>query len=75
MLLTLHPKGAARRRTLYATESVVMPAPALFVRDAAGAFADGQLVHAPTRDQLRRVLAAFARWIAMATPDHARLAG
>ncbi|MFL5604492.1 MAG: NADPH-dependent FMN reductase [Gemmatimonadaceae bacterium] len=66
---------SALRHTLYATESLVMPAPTLFVRDAANVFPDGRLVHDRTREQLSTVLAAFARWIVMADPHRARLAG
>ena len=66
---------SALRHTLYATESLVMPAPTLFVRDAANVFADGRLVHERTREQLRAVLAAFSRWIVMADHGRVRLAG
>lgn len=55
---------AALRQVLTATESIVMPAPAMFVRDAAAVFAeDGRLIDAPTLTQLDAVLAAFVRWI------------
>jgi chromate reductase len=55
---------AASRQVLTATESIVMPAPALFVRDASAVFAeDGRLIDAPTLTQLDAVLAAFVRWI------------
>ncbi|MEO7758198.1 MAG: NADPH-dependent FMN reductase [Dokdonella sp.] len=58
---------AALRQVLAATESAVMPAPMLFMRDAALAFdADGQLVDAATLASLRNLLDAFDRWI-----DHA----
>lgn len=54
---------AALRQVLCATESLVMPAPALYLRDAARAFdADGRLADAATLNQLRVVLDAFARW-------------
>jgi len=55
---------AALRQVMTATESLVMPAPALFVRDAATMFDDhGQLIDAGVRAQLDAVLAAFATWI------------
>lgn len=55
---------AALRQVLAATESAVMPAPMLFVRDAALAFdAHGQLVDAATLASLRNLLGAFDRWI------------
>lgn len=61
----------ALRGVLYATESRVMPPPALFVRDAAGLVdAEGRLVHTPTRDRLRTLLAAFGEWIAAVSPRH-----
>ena len=55
---------AAVRQTLYATESVVLPAPALYVREAARVFdATGQLADAGIQKQLENVLVAFAQWI------------
>ena len=55
---------AALRQTLTATESIVMPAPALFVARAENVFdADGHLVDARVAQQLDAVLAAFAQWI------------
>ena len=55
---------AALRQVLYATESPVLPHPALYVREAAQLFdAQGSLVDASTRDSLAAVLQAFARWI------------
>jgi chromate reductase, NAD(P)H dehydrogenase (quinone) len=60
---------AALRQVLFATESLVMPRPALFVRDAEGLFDEaGRLVDLPTREQLTAVLAAFARWIDVVGP-------
>jgi chromate reductase len=61
---------SALRQVLYATEALVLPKPALFVREAAGLF-DGaaQLVDPPTREQLKAVLAAFVRWIDIATTE------
>jgi len=54
---------AALRQVLCATESLVMPTPALYLRDAARAFdADGRLADTATLNQLRAVLDAFARW-------------
>lgn len=65
---------AALRQTLYATESLVMPTPTLFVRDAPKVFADGRLVHEPTRERLRAVLTGLTRWIATVAGDAARVA-
>jgi chromate reductase len=63
----------ALRLVLYATESPVLPAPALFVRDAASAFdASGRLVHPRTEEQLRALLAAFADWIPLVSRSPAR---
>jgi chromate reductase len=45
------------RQVLTATESLVMPAPALFVRDG--------VIDASTQKQLAALLDAFARWIEM----------
>jgi len=55
---------AALRQVLNATESPVLPQPALYVREAAQLFdAQGSLVDASTRESLAAVLQAFARWI------------
>jgi chromate reductase, NAD(P)H dehydrogenase (quinone) len=60
---------AALRQTLTAAESLVLPQPALYVREAARLFdEDGRLTHDPTREQLRQVLSAFARWIGLLRP-------
>jgi chromate reductase len=60
---------AAVRQVLTATEAVVMPAPALFLRDAEQAFdAGGRLVDDTTRKSLRDVLDAFEGWIARTGP-------
>jgi len=46
------------------TLSLVLPQPALYVREAAQLFdAQGSLVDARTRESLAAVLQAFARWI------------
>jgi len=59
---------AALRQVLAATESLVMPAPMLFVRDAAQQFdADGNLHDRATLESLRALLSAFARWIEQAS--------
>lgn len=56
---------AALRQTLLAADAIVMPAPALFVRDAERMFdADGRLTEEPMRIALGRVTTSFARWIA-----------
>lgn len=55
---------AALRHTLASTESLVMPAPMLFVREGAKAFdAAGRLVDERTERGLTRMLAAFSQWI------------
>jgi len=57
------------RQVLFATESVVMPAPMLFLREARDLFDDaGALVHAATRDQLTKLLEAFGAWIDRVAP-------
>lgn len=54
----------ALRQVLHATESLVLPTPSLFVREAARRFdASGRLTDEPTREALAALLAAFARWI------------
>ena len=56
------------RQVLSATESLVLPQPALFVREAAGQFDDlGRLTDDATRAQLTALLAAFANWIDLVT--------
>lgn len=55
---------AALRQVLAATESQVMPAPMLFVRDAAQLFDDGDgLCDAAALQSLQGLLQAFLRWI------------
>lgn len=57
---------SALRQVLNATESVVMPKPALFVREAARLFNDqSRLVDEPTREALRSILGAFSGWIGL----------
>ena len=59
----------ALRQTLAATEALVMPAPALYIRDVEVVFdASGRLADASTRDSLRDVLIALEKWIKLATP-------
>lgn len=54
----------ALRQTLFATEARVMPAPALYIRDAAGLFDDaGWLKDAGTQQSLQALLDAFAHWV------------
>jgi chromate reductase len=56
---------ATLRQVLTSTESLVMPAPAMFVREAAALFdGTGHLTDATARAQLESVLSAFAQWIA-----------
>lgn len=55
---------AALRQVLHATEAPVLPAPTLFVRDAAQLFDEsGRLTDEPTRAALRVMLSSFDRWI------------
>ena len=55
---------AALRQVLNATESLVLPQPALYVREAAQLFdAQGRLADTATRASLTAVLQAFAQWI------------
>ena len=57
---------AALRQVLYATESPVLPRPALYLREATQMFdAQGRLVDTKTRESLAELLAAFAQWIEM----------
>jgi chromate reductase len=63
---------AALRQTLTAAEAVVLPQPPLFIREAERLFDDtGRLTHEPTREQLRNLLSAFARWIDRVAPERA----
>jgi len=60
---------AALRQVLAATESVVLPSPALFVRNASGAFDEsGTLTDAVLRGHLGELLAAFNVWIDKTSP-------
>ena len=62
---------SALRQVLFATESVPLPSPALFVRDAGQVFdAEGRLVDAATGEMLDAVLSAFSRLIARYTGGH-----
>jgi chromate reductase len=55
---------SALRQVLYATESLVLPGPALYLREATQLFdAQGSLVDAATRASLAGVLRAFEVWI------------
>lgn len=54
------------RHVLTATESLVLPAPAVFLRDAGSAFDDaGRLTDGQAHDSLGRLLVAFGEWIAV----------
>lgn len=60
----------AVRQTLAATGAAVLPAPMLFVRDAAALFdGTGQLVDVRTQQSLQRVLAALELWVVGARHD------
>lgn len=54
----------ALRQVLYATGSLVLPAPNLYAASAEHLFNEERLADPATRDQLAAVLAAFAGWIA-----------
>jgi chromate reductase len=55
---------AALRQVLYATGSHVLPAPALYLRDAGALFdGEGRLVDHGTRERLSEMLSAFGHWI------------
>lgn len=55
---------AGLRQILTSTESLVLPAPAVFVRDAGQAFGEnGELVDPGAREQLAGLLATFSEWI------------
>lgn len=63
---------AAVRQALYATESVVLPRPALYVREAERVFDPrGHLVDVATQKQLQEVLTAFDKWIRLVGPSNA----
>ena len=69
---------AALRHVLFATESLVAPGAALFLRDAARLFdAHGKLQDPAAREALRRYLGEFASGLqgrrALAVPEHAAL--
>jgi len=51
------------RRVLTATGALVMPAPMLFINDAAHAFDDTELRDERQRDSLDGLLRALARWV------------
>ena len=58
---------SALRQVLFATESRVLPAPALYLSQADRLFGpDGQLADRRTADQLRELLTSFAAWIRLA---------
>lgn len=64
---------AALRQILYATESPVLPAPALFLRQAERLVDDsGRLADSRTEERLRALLAAFASWIPLVSGGHDR---
>ncbi|HEX9491843.1 MAG TPA: NADPH-dependent FMN reductase [Thermoanaerobaculia bacterium] len=60
---------AAVRQTLYAAEAIVLPKPALYIRDASSLFdSEGRLTDQATRDMLDAVLIAFVGWINLMAP-------
>lgn len=61
---------SALRQVLNATESLVMPRPAMYVREAKALFdAGGRLTDRPTREMLEGMLVAFASWIETVTGE------
>lgn len=57
------------RQVLTATESLVMPQPAIFVAESAKVFApDGELLSDVLRKQLAMFMSAFANWLAIMEP-------
>jgi len=61
---------AALRQVLTSTESLILPSPALFVRNAASAFDDsGRLTDQKVRAQLSALLGAFEEWIEKTAPS------
>ena len=63
----------ALRQVLTSTECLLLPRPALFVREAAGSFDQtGRLVDQSTGEQLDAVLSAFAAWIDSVSPERRR---
>ena len=54
---------SALRQVLTATESIVMPAPALFIQQADKAFDAGALIDDAYRAQLFAVIDGFSKWI------------
>lgn len=55
---------AALRQVMYATESRVLPAPAMYLSNCAASFdTNGRLTDERTREKLRALLQAFAAWI------------
>lgn len=59
---------AAAREIMTATEAIVLPAPAMFLRNASSSFgADGQLTDDRSREVLERLLEAFGAWIRLTT--------
>jgi chromate reductase len=63
---------SALRQVFYATESLVMPAPALFIREANSLFdSAGDLTDEPTRASLREVLDSLSSWINLTRPAEA----
>jgi chromate reductase len=66
---------AALRQVFYATESLVLPRPALYVGEASKLFdAAGRLADPETREQLSSLLLAFGDWIDLVA-EHGPRAG
>ena len=65
---------SALRQVLYATESLVMVKPGMYVREAERLFDEaGRLVDQSTRKLLEAVLAVFANWIDLVAPDRGQI--
>jgi chromate reductase len=58
----------AVRQVLHACGAVVMPAPTLFVANAAGRFDASGRLDAATTQSLQRLVRAFGQWMARVTP-------
>jgi chromate reductase, NAD(P)H dehydrogenase (quinone) len=66
---------AALRQVLNATDALVLPGPALYVRSAPEQFdRSGEIVDGAVADRMRAVLAAFATWIDVASAARRRSA-
>jgi chromate reductase len=66
---------ASLRQVLHTCGTLVMPAPSVFVANAASRFdADGRLIDAATAESLQRFVLAFGQWIERVAPATGTLA-